>query len=99
MIPIREHSEGATFAVRVHPRAQRTAITGTIGEALKISLAAPAFEGRANAELTEFLSGLFDLPRSAIRILSGANTRNKVVRVSGHTASELRLALQKHFTV
>jgi uncharacterized protein len=99
MIPIRDHAEGATFVVRVHPRAAQTAITGAVGEALKVSLAAPPLEGRANQELTEFLSRLFEVPRSAIRILTGTNTRNKVVRVAGHSASELALALQKHFTV
>jgi uncharacterized protein (TIGR00251 family) len=99
MIPIRDHAEGASFVVRVHPRAARTAITGVVGQALKVSLAAPPLEGRANQELTEFLSRLFKVPRSAIRILTGANTRDKVVRVSGHSASELELALQEHFTV
>jgi hypothetical protein len=99
VIPIQDHTEGATFAVRVHPRAKRTAITGIIGEALKISLSAPPLEGRANEELTEFLCGLLDVPRSAIHILTGTNTRNKVIRVSGHSASELTLALKKHFTV
>jgi uncharacterized protein len=99
MIPIQDHADGATFAVRVHPRASKTAITGTFGDALKISLAAPPVDGRANQELTEFLSGLFNVPRASINILTGTNARNKIVRVSGHSASELSLALRRHFTV
>ena len=48
MIPIRDTPAGATFAVRVQPRARKDAITGVVGDALKLALTAPPVEGRAN---------------------------------------------------
>ena len=99
MIPIRDHPLGATFAVRVHPRAARTAITGTVGDALKLSLSAPPLEGRANLEIVEFFSGIFSVPRAAIQIVMGDRSRNKVIRIAGRTGPELQLMLREHFTV
>jgi uncharacterized protein (TIGR00251 family) len=85
MIPLRESPSGVSFAVRVQPRASRTAITGVLGEgdnaALKISLTAPPVEGKANEALACFFAELLDIPRSSIEIVSGGQSRNKVVRV------------------
>ena len=84
MIPLRETAAGVSFKVRVQPRASRTAITGVLGdEILKIALAAPPIEGRANEALVRFFAELFDVPPSAIEIASGGQSRNKVVRVAG----------------
>jgi hypothetical protein len=87
MIPIRDDKSGATFAVRLHPRAKKNAITGTLGDALKLSLTAPPTEGRANEACIEFLAEVLRLPRSSVTIAAGHRSRNKVVRVSGFSAS------------
>ena len=87
MIPIRDDKHGATFSVRVHPRARRNAITGALGDALKLSLTAPPAEGRANQAVIEFLAEVLRLPRSSVTIAAGHTSRNKVVRVSGLSAS------------
>ena len=89
MIPIHDTSAGATFAVRLHPRAKRNAITGTLGDALKLSLTAPPVEGRANQACIGFLAEVLRLPRSSVTIAAGHSSRNKVVRVSGVSASAL----------
>jgi uncharacterized protein YggU (UPF0235/DUF167 family) len=47
MIPVRESTKGITLAVKVQPRAQKNAVTGVVGEALKLALTAPPVEGRA----------------------------------------------------
>jgi len=47
MIPIQNTATGATFAVNVHPHAKKNAIAGELGDALKLSVAAPASDGRA----------------------------------------------------
>ncbi len=60
MIPIRDTPSGATFQVKVHPRARKNAITGEIGDALKLALTAPPVEGRANHACIEFLAGSFE---------------------------------------
>ena len=90
MIPIGETETGVTFAVKVHPRAKKAAITGELGDALKVSLTAPPIEGRANDACIEFFARLLKVPRSSITIASGAGSRNKVIRVTGVTAQYVR---------
>jgi uncharacterized protein len=99
VIPINDHPLGATFSVRVQPRAARTAITGTMGDALKVTLSAPPVDGRANVALVEFLSEVFSVPRSAVQVVTGERSRNKVIRVTGRTAGELQRMLREHFIV
>jgi uncharacterized protein (TIGR00251 family) len=93
MIPIREDKLGITFAIRVHPRAKKNAVTGTLGDALKLSLTAPPADGRANAAVIEFFAGILRLPRSSITIAAGESSRNKVVRVAGISADVLEQRL------
>lgn len=94
MVPVKEIVGGATFAVKVHPRARKNAITGVVGEALKLALTAPPVDGKANQAVIEFFADLFAIPRSSVTIASGETSRNKVVRISGlsRTAVEQRLS-------
>jgi uncharacterized protein len=100
MIALREsifHESGdaVTFAVKIHPRARKNAITGEVGNVLKVSLTAPPVDGRANDACIEFFAKLLKLPRSSVTIASGQTSRNKVMRISGMTAGELRQVLQE----
>lgn len=90
MIPLRVSDSGVTFAVKVHPGAKKNAITGELGDALKISLTAPPVEGRANQACIEFLAKVLKVPRSSVNIASGHSSRNKVIRVAGISAADLR---------
>jgi len=90
MFQIRERRDGVSLVVRVHPRAKKNAITGEFGDALKVSLTAPAIEGRANDACIEFFSKLLKVPRSSVTIASGQSSRNKVIRVAGISAAEVR---------
>ncbi len=94
MIPILEASTGITFAVKVHPRAKKNAITGKLGDALKLSLTTPPIEGRANESCIEFFAKLLKVPRSSVTIASGQSSRNKVIRVVGVTGEYIRDRLQ-----
>jgi hypothetical protein len=87
---IHESTDGVTFAVKVHPRARKNAITGELGDALKVSLTAPPIDGRANDACIEFFAKLLKVPRSSVTIASGQSGRNKVIRVAGLSAEELR---------
>jgi uncharacterized protein (TIGR00251 family) len=89
MVSIYETPDGATFAVKVHPRAKKNAITGELGDALKLSLTTPPVEGRANEACIEFFANLLKVPRSSVTIASGERSRMKVVRVVGLSAAEL----------
>jgi uncharacterized protein (TIGR00251 family) len=81
------------FAVRVQPRSSRNGLAGEMEGALKIRLQAPAFEGRANEALIEFLAGVLKTPKSAVRILSGERTRIKRVEVRGVTPRDVEQLL------
>jgi len=94
MIPFNETFAGVTFAVKVHPRARKNAITGELGDALKLSLTAPPIEGRANQACIEFFANLLEVPRSSVTIASGQTSRRKVVRIAGMSAEELRKRLR-----
>lgn len=83
MITIRESGGAVSFAVRVHPRANKNAITGEVGDGLKLSLTTPPVEGRANEACIEFLAKFLNVPRSSVSIASGQTSRNKVIRVAG----------------
>ncbi len=93
MIAIRDTPSGATFAVKVHPRAKKNAIIGEVGDALKVDLTAPPVEGKANAACIEFFAKLLKVPRSSVTIAAGLGSRNKVIRVAGLSAEELRVRL------
>ena len=90
MVTIHDTPSAATFVVKVHPRAKKNAITGELGDALKLSLTAPPIEGRANEACIEFIANLLKLPRSSVTIASGQNSRRKVIRVVGLSAEEVR---------
>jgi uncharacterized protein len=94
MIPIRDTSLRVGFAVKVQPRAGKNAITGTVGDALKLALTAPAVNGRANKACIEFFANLLEVPRSSVTIASGETSRNKVIRIAGLSADEVRRRLR-----
>jgi uncharacterized protein (TIGR00251 family) len=89
MIPIRDAAGGATFAVKVQPRARKNAILGELGDALKIALTAPPLQGRANEACVEFFANLLKVPRSSITIASGETSRCKIVRIAGGSVDEI----------
>jgi uncharacterized protein (TIGR00251 family) len=93
---IHESPSGVSFVVKVQPRARKNAITGVVGDALKLALTAPPVDGRANEACTEFFAELFGVPRSAVVIISGQSSRRKVVRVAGAQAEQLRKVLREH---
>jgi uncharacterized protein len=93
VIPIHETAAGVTFAVRIHPRAKKNAITGEVGDALKLALTAPPIEGRANDACIAFLAEILNVPRSSITIAAGQTSRRKVIRVAGLSAQELNRRL------
>lgn len=90
MIPIHESAGSVTFAIKVHPRAKKNTITGDLGGALKLALTAPPLDGQANEACIEFFAKLLKVPRSSVTIASGQSTRNKVIRVAGLTAQQVR---------
>jgi uncharacterized protein len=95
MVAIRDTDQGVTFAVKVHPRAKKDAITGEIGDAIKLSVTTPPIEGRANDACVQFFAKLLRVPRSSVTIASGLSSRNKVIRVAGVSSQDARDQLQR----
>ncbi len=84
-------ADGAVvLSLHIQPGAKRSELAGLHGDALKIRLAAPPVEGRANAALAAFLAGLLGVPKSAVSLEAGTTSRRKRVRIEG--ASDTTIA-------
>lgn len=79
----------ARITIKAHPRARRSAIAGRLGDAWKLDLKSPPVDGKANEECIRFLAELAAVPRSRVRIVSGATSRLKVIEIDGVTQQEL----------
>jgi uncharacterized protein len=89
-LEVQHNAQGVSFAVRIAPRAARTAVTGVHAGALKLSVAAPPVDGEANAELCAHLAKLLGVPKRNLVIAQGERGKSKVVRVSGVTEDAVR---------
>ncbi len=78
-----------TLSLHVQPNAKRTEIAGLHGGHLKVRVAAPAVEGKANELLVGFLADKFDLPGGRVMIRRGSHGRTKTVEIYGQAASLL----------
>ncbi|SBT05760.1 conserved hypothetical protein [Candidatus Accumulibacter aalborgensis] len=90
---LREAGAAITLTLHVQPGAKRSEVAGVHGDALKIRLAAPPINGRANAALLEFVAQRLDLARSAVELKSGQTSRRKVLLVAGAPADTARRLL------
>jgi len=89
VIQYSEKDRALTFVVRIVPRASRSELAGEYNGALRIRIAAPPVEGAANRELIRLLAKMFKLPQNSIDIISGAGSKNKVVRIAGADSARL----------
>ncbi len=71
------------FKVKVEPRSSKRKLAGLHADALKVKLTSPPVEGKANEELIEFLSETFSIRKSAVRILKGSSSKQKLVLIEG----------------
>lgn len=81
-IPFRYADGVLTLQLHVQPGAARSGWAGTHGAALKLRLAAPAVEGKANRACVDYLALAAGVPRSAVQIVRGEHARDKVVRIA-----------------
>jgi len=85
---LRFDGESKRLALRlpVRPGARATTVTGPHGGSLKIHVAAPPVDDRANEALLAWIAAALELPRSAVRLHTGAKSRRKIVEVSSADA-------------
>lgn len=84
-----------TLTLHIQPGARKTEVAGLHGEALKIRLAAPPVDGKANEALVRFVAAALGLPRSAVQLKSGQTSRHKVLEVIGASPSALESLLER----
>lgn len=89
-LELEQRGDEVRLSVRVQPRASRCRIAGTFDGALKVQLSAPPVDDRANRQLVEFLASEFQLPKHAVRLISGAKSRRKKVSVVGLDERSIR---------
>lgn len=82
-VPFRRTKKGLTIRIKVEPRSSRRGISGIVGDTLKVKVNAPPVGGAANEELIEILSDQFKVRKSAIRIIRGNASKDKVVEIEG----------------
>ncbi len=85
---------GTLLNLRVAPGAKRTSIEGPYGGgAVRLKVAAPPADVRANAEVKRFLAELLGVPRSDVAVSWGTSSRDKTVLVQDLTRAEAQQAL------
>jgi uncharacterized protein (TIGR00251 family) len=86
-------ANGVTLRLHIQPGAKKTEVVGMHGEALKIRLAAPPVDGKANACLLSFLAERLGVAKSAVSLLSGESSRAKRVHIRGLTDAAAKAGL------
>lgn len=83
--------DGAILNFRVSPGARLTSIEGAYGEdALRLRVAAPPVDGKANAEAERYVAALLGVANSDVSVVRGMSSRNKAILVRGAQAAEVR---------
>ncbi len=85
--------ESLLIRVRLTPRASRSQIDGWDGDLLRVRVAAPPVEGKANDALLRLLAKALDVPPSRLRLVRGRASREKVVAVEGVSGEDVRARL------
>ena len=81
--PKSKNKDALILKIKVEPRSSRSGIVGPYGDAIKVKLTSPPVEGRANDELIEVLAKEYGISKKDVEIISGFNSKNKLVRLKG----------------
>lgn len=95
---LRASGDGVVLSLHVQPGAKRTEVVGLHGESLKIRLAAPPVDGKANQCLLDYVAEKLGVTKQQVTLLSGQTSRSKRVAVAGLTAAEIERKLLGEFS-
>ncbi len=95
-LKLRETRDGLMVRLRVQPRARRCEISGVYNGALKIKVPAPPLDDAANSAVIEYLASVVGVSKSRISILSGAKSRDKVIRIKNMSLKDFYKKLDPH---
>jgi uncharacterized protein len=91
---LRPAKDGVYIQLRISPGAKYTAIKGLYGEnAIKLSIAAPPTQGKANLEVEHYLARLMAVSASNVAVVKGSSSRDKLVFVCGVEPDQIRARL------
>jgi uncharacterized protein (TIGR00251 family) len=91
---VRPSKDGAVLRLRVSPGSKRRSVHGLYGEAaVRLSVAAPPVDGKADAEVEKLLSKLLGVPKADVSVIDGASSRDKTVLVRGALPEQVRARL------
>jgi uncharacterized protein len=93
VIEITEKDGAVTFALRVQPRAARDGVAGEHNGAIKLRVGAPPVDGQANEACRRLIARLVGVSPSAVEIIAGHSSKDKIVRVHNVTAERIRARL------
>lgn len=85
---------GITLTLHIQPNAKQSAVAGRYGDSLKIRIAAPAIDNKANRALIDFLHQWFKLPPSQIKLRQGSRGRRKIVALARHDENTMNLLVR-----
>jgi len=88
---LRVDTDQINLLVHVQPGAKRTRLAGEHGDRLKVAVAAPPLDGRANAAVLALLAERLGLPRSALCVAAGEHSRDKRITVVGCALSATQI--------
>jgi hypothetical protein len=92
-VEITASKSGSRLKLRVKPGARRTVIEGEHGGALRITVGAAPERGRANDEVVRLLAAALEVPRSAVEVVAGHSSRDKIVEIDSLAPAEVRRRL------
>ena len=87
-----ETKDGIIFSVKLVPNSSFSKVVNYTDEYVRIKISSPPLENRANKELIEFCSDLFDISKSKISIISGEKSKLKKILIKD---TKLDLLTQK----
>jgi uncharacterized protein len=94
VVALRPSPDGFLVGVRVSPSAKRTRVSGLYGERLKVQVAAPPEDNRANDEVVRLMAEWLAVPRDYVSLRSGNSSKDKVVAVRGLEQRDLEERLE-----
>ena len=98
MVQTRSAGVETMLAIRVQPGARQNAVSGWIGDTVKLRVTSPPVEGAANSLCLALLSQLLNVPQSHLTLVKGVRSRNKVVRILGLNREQVYVRLAALFS-
>jgi uncharacterized protein len=99
VIEVVEKNRAVTFKVRAQPRASKTSIVGEYAGAVKLRIAAPPVDGKANEECRKFFARLFQVHVNQVEIIIGDSSKDKIIRIQNVTEGQARAVLHLNQSV